>query len=84
MLTVAILISRKPIMARSAVRRERLPNDWFTYRVDDGGTVEHDPNDGWRLTHRSLDTDCVETLAAAWRCSRAASGRARPHRHPIM
>ena len=46
MLTVAILINGNPIMARSAVRRERLQDGRVAYLVDDGATIQHDPDDG--------------------------------------
>ncbi len=46
MLTVAILINGNPIMARSAVRGERSPDGRIAYLVDDGATIQHDPDDG--------------------------------------
>lgn len=48
MLSVAILINGRPIMARSAVNTTR-PGDTpgtIAYRVDDGSTIDHDPKDG--------------------------------------
>ena len=52
MLSVAILINGEPIMARAAVRGEPFvqggkgPDGRMRYRVDDGSTVLHRPEDG--------------------------------------
>ncbi len=54
MLTVAILINGNPIMARSAVRGKRLPDGRVAYLVDDGATVQHDPDDGAVALARKL------------------------------
>lgn len=46
MITVAILINGQPIMARSAVNTGKARGGKITYRVDDGSTVYHDPEEG--------------------------------------
>jgi hypothetical protein len=46
MITVCILINGQPIMARSAVNTGKHRNGKVVYRVDDGGTLLHDPEDG--------------------------------------
>ncbi len=46
MITVAILINGKPIMARSATNTgEQNQADEDVYAVDDGSTIAHDPDD---------------------------------------
>ena len=47
MLSVAIMINGNPIMARSAVNKGNMPDtDKCVYLVDDGTTIQHDPDDG--------------------------------------
>jgi hypothetical protein len=47
MITVAILINGKPIMARSAVNTGEVKDDGYVrYSVDDGTSVFHRPDDG--------------------------------------
>ena len=60
MLTVAILINGNPIMARSAVRGEPSPDGRITYLVDDGATIQHDPDDGAVALARKLLDRIVE------------------------
>ena len=57
MLTVSILINGNPIMARSAVKRGRLPNGDTRYAVDDGSEIFHRREDGAvALAKKLLDT----------------------------
>lgn len=58
MITVAIMINGHPIMARSAVNTGvRRRGGYVDYRVDDGSTVQHKPDDGAiALAHKLLDT----------------------------
>lgn len=46
MITVAILINGKPIMARSAVNKGESIGKLNQYAVDDGSTLLHNPDDG--------------------------------------
>ena len=48
MISVAIMINANPIMARSACNTGKidLGTGKVIYRVDDGSTIIHDPEDG--------------------------------------
>lgn len=46
MITVAILINGKPIMARSAVNKGQQCGHECRYAVDDGSVILHDPSHG--------------------------------------
>ena len=63
MLTVAILINGNPIMARSAVntgttdKLDKHEVKRTIYKVDDGSSILHDPDDGAvALAKKLLDT----------------------------
>lgn len=46
MISVAILINGNPIMARSAVNVRDLGDGRCEYKLDDGNTLRHRPDDG--------------------------------------
>lgn len=46
MITVAILINGRPIMARSAVNKGRCADGGCRYELDDGSVLYHEPADG--------------------------------------
>ncbi len=46
MISVAILINGNPIMARSAVNKDKKVNNKTVYQVDDGSNILHRQSDG--------------------------------------
>ena len=58
MITVAILINGKTVMARSAWRLTwKTPEGLANYHCDTGDIIEHHPDDGVvALAHKLLDT----------------------------
>lgn len=57
MITVAILVNGNPIMARSAVNIEELPDGNCKYHCDDGTIIIHKPGNGAvNLAKKLLDT----------------------------
>jgi len=46
MITVTILINGRPILTRSAINREQMPDGRYRYESDDGFELFHHRDDG--------------------------------------